>query len=134
MTRLGRLLVWFWVALAIWLSDRWAWTIQALGGVMVGVSVARLQRQHREEGKGGLPPFEAGSLLILLVLTSVAYLYLLYLMVQLGKAEGVSVGGLLLGLTGLSMILVGLGAVFLLKVKLPRWLSQVWDWLLEERS
>ena len=41
--------------------------------------------------------------------------------------------GLVLGLVGLLAVLAGLIAVFLLKVKIPRWLSKLWNRLLEER-
>ena len=134
MTRLGKSLACFWIGVAAWLSDRWAWTLPALIGVVVGVSLSRLQRQHHNAGKKGLPPFELGSLLILLLfVASFVYLYLTFLVLELGRSLGYSPWVLGLGTVLLSLILVGLGAVFILKRRVPQWLLQVWDWLLAER-
>ena len=129
MSRLGRVLIWFWIGVAIWFSERWAWTLPAVLGVMIGVWIARAQREHSRKGKQGLPPFEFGSLLIIV---SFVYLYVFFLVFQLGD-EGHALFGLLLGLMALSLLLVGLGAVTILKRKVPRWVSNVWDRLLEER-
>ena len=130
MSRLGRWLVAFWIALAVWLSDRWAWALPALIGVLLGVAIYRMQRSHHEKGLKGLPPFELGSLLIL---TGFLYLYVLFLMFHLARSSGEFSLGLLTGLAVLSLLLLGLAAVFLLKVRVPRWLLRVWKRLLEER-
>ena len=134
MTRLGKSLAWFWIGVAVWLSDRWAWTLPALIGVVVGVSLSRVQRQHHEAGKKGLPPFELGSLLILLLfISSFVYLYLAFLVLELGRSMGFSSWTLGTGVILLFFVLLVLGGVIVLKRKIPRWLSRVWDWLLEER-
>ena len=130
MSRLGRWLVACWIALAVWLSDRWAWALPALIGVLVGVAISRMQRTHHTRGLKGLPPFELGSLLIL---TGFLYLYAIFLMLQLSRSSGQLSVGLLAGLAVLSLLLLGLAAIFLLKVKVPRWLLRVWERLLQER-
>ena len=130
MSRLGRFLIWFWIGVAIWMSERWAWTLPALIGVVVGVWIARAQREHYRKRKQGLPPFELGSLLILV---SFAYLYSFFLMFQGGEEGLRSRVGLALGCVTLSLVLLAVGAVTIGKRKVPGWLSKVWDRLLEER-
>jgi hypothetical protein len=130
MSRLGRWLVGFWIALAVWFSDRWAWALPALIGVLAGVAIVRLQRTHYAKRLKGLPPFELGSLLIL---TGFLYLYVLFLLFHLSRTAGGFSLGLLTGLVLLSLLLLGLAAVFLLKMKVPRWLSRAWKHLIEER-
>jgi hypothetical protein len=134
MSRLGRLLVWFWIAVAVWISDRWAWTLPALGGVIAGVTLSRMQQKHREKGAKGLPPFEMSSLLIMLLISaSFVYLYVMFLLFELGREEGHALVGLAVGFVIVSLIFLGLGTVVVLKLKVPGWLSRLWDWLLEER-
>ena len=130
MSRLSRWLVGFWIALAVWLSDRWAWTLPALIGVFIGVGISRMQQRHYAKSMKGLPPFELGSLLIL---TGFLYLYVVFLLFALGRSNGQFSLGLLVGLALLPLLLLGLAAVFLFKVRLPRWLSRAWNRLLEER-
>ncbi|MBI4004070.1 MAG: hypothetical protein HY353_03530 [Candidatus Omnitrophica bacterium] len=130
MSRLDRWLVGCWIALAVWFSDRWAWTLPALIGVLGGVAIARLQRTHHAKRLKGLPPFELGSLLIL---TGFLYLYVVFLLFHLSRTAGGFSLGLLTGLVLLSLLLLGFAAVFLLKKKVPRWLSRVWKHLIEER-
>ena len=129
MSRLGKFLVWFWIGVAVWFSERWAWVLPAMLGVVIGVWIAKAQRAHYRKGKPGLPPFELGSLLIIV---SFVYLYVSFLIFQFGE-EGHSLFGLLLGFVALSLLLVGLSTMVILKRKLPRWMSNVWDRLLEER-
>ena len=129
MSKLDRWLVGFWVALAVWFSDRWAWALPALVGVLVGVAITRLQRTHYEKRLKGLPPFEFGSLLIL---TGFLYLYVIFLLFHLSRAADQFSPGLLAGLVLLSILLLGLAAVFLFKMKIPRWLLRAWKRLLEE--
>ena len=134
MSRLGRGLVWFWVAVSIWLSDRWAWTLPAVGGVIVGVALARIQRDHYTRRTKGLPPFELVSLLIiLLTCTSFVYLYVVFLLFGGRRPEGAARLGLFLGFLLIALLLVGALALAVRKLRVPPWLSRVWDWLLAER-
>lgn len=134
MTRLGRLLVAFWIGVAIWLSDRWAWTLPSLVGIIVGVSLSRAQQRHRQRGRKGLPPFETTSVLaIVLCAASFLYLYLFFLLNEFGQELPFSPLALGLGALLLSVVLVGLLAVFWKRWAVPHWLLRAWDWLLEER-
>ena len=129
MSRLGKLLVWFWVGVAVWLSERWAWTLPAVIGMALGVWIAKAQQEYRRHKKRGLPPFELGSLLILV---SFLYLYLLFLIFQGGEEETGSGVGLGIGVVVLSLLLLGAGAAAIGKLRLPRWVASAWERLLEE--
>jgi uncharacterized BrkB/YihY/UPF0761 family membrane protein len=118
------------IGLGVWLSDRWTWMVPALVGVVVGVALYRIHRVSRARRIPQLPPAELGSLLIL---TGFLYLYVVFLMLQLSRATGQVSVGLVAGLVVLSALLVGLAAVFLLKVKVPRRLGRLWKRLLEDR-
>ena len=134
MTRLGRVLVVCWIGVAIWLSDRWAWMLPACGGIVVGVSLARFQRRHLTRGRKGLPPFEAASLLAIVLCTaSFVYLYLFVLLNELGQDLPLSPITLGIGAAFLVVVLVGLIAIFYRRWTAPRWLLRAWNWLLEER-
>ena len=139
MSRWGRWLMGFWIALAIWMSDRWVWMLPALIGVVVGTIISRMQRKSPPKGGEGLPPFELGSLLILV---SFVYLYLMFFVFQLRRTrellwleESVEPPSrlLIVGVVGLSLVLFGLGAALIWKMKVPAQLSRLWERLLEER-
>ena len=127
MSRLSRCLVGGSMAIAIWLSDRWLWTAPALVGVVLGVVMSRRQRPaHQTVGWGG-------GLGALLVMASFLYLYVLFLIFELGREGRPSLLGLLLGLVMLPLLLCGVGQALIGKGRIPRWLSRVWEQLLEER-
>jgi len=130
MTHLGRVLVVFWIAVAIWFSDRWVWPLPALIGVLIGVWISHAQRQHQRKRLSALPPFELGSLLMI---ASFVYLYVLFLLLGLGRSSGPKGFGLIVGLVVLPLLLIGLIGAIAGKVQLPRWVLKLWDQLLEER-
>lgn len=130
MSKRGRWLVVCLLALAVWLSDRWAWALPALIGVVIGVAIVQIHRHRRGRGTNDLPVSELSSLMIL---ASFLYLYVFFLLCEMGRSTGRVSAGLVLGSVGLLVILVGLVAVFLMRVKVPRWLSKAWRRLLEER-
>lgn len=134
MSRLGRGLVWCWVAVAIWLSDRWTWTLPAFGGVLAGVALTRIQQDHYTRRTKGLPPFELVSLLIiLLTCTSFVYLYVVFLLFGGRRPEGAVRLGVFLGFLLIALLLVCALALAVRKLKIPRQLSDIWKWLLAER-
>lgn len=107
---------------------------------MAGVSFSKWQRQRGGHlGRRGGLPIDLGPLLILV---GIVYLYLTFLVLELVRTrelvelEEVAVQPsrwLLVGFVCLSSVLLGLGAVLVLKLNVPRWLSRWWDWLLQER-
>lgn len=133
----SRRLIVFCLAVAVWLSDRWIWTLPALLGVTLGIMMTR-------RNPGGAPkhPGLASELGSLLVLVSFVYLYLVFLVFQLRRvmellalqetAEAPS-PVLLLGMVVLTAVLLGLGAVLIFRMAIPGWLSRLWSRLLEER-
>ena len=138
MSRLSRWLVAFWIAVAIWMSDRWVWILPALIGVVVGTAISRAQSKHPRARDKALRPREMGSLM---VLTSFVYLYLAFIVFQVRRVHELlqleepiepPPAWLLVGLMGLSFLAVGLGAVLLSRTIIPRWLSRLWDRLLED--
>lgn len=137
MVRVGRWLTVFWIALAVWLSDQWLWTLPTLAGVLGSVRLTRLQRGRRTRGKPLDPDDPSTLLLILLALASFLYLYVVYLVFQLSVwfhpdgEPGRPDWGLLVGAAGLAIL-----AVFLIHLaralRSPKWMLSLWEWLLEE--
>jgi len=130
MTPVGRWAIAFWVAAAVWMSDRWVWPLPALLGVGLGVWISHLQRAHRRKRSAGLPPFELGTLL---VIVGFLYVYVLYLLLGLGHSDKPAAFGLVLGLIILPLVLVGLVAWGTGKGKVPKWMARVWAQLVAER-
>ena len=126
MSRLGSLVLACWIGLAVWLSDQWAWLLPALIGVIVGLSLERAQRSPQRRSLG-VPPSALGSLLIL---SSLAYLYVVFLIFVMGR-ESRSVLGLALGLLLLTLVL-GLLIIRWWKGSVPSWVSRLWEALLKE--
>ena len=118
------------LAIAVWLSDRWMWVLPSLLGVLMGVAIVRIQRRRRG-GKATEHPASEWSVLI--ILTGFLYLYVFFLLCEAARSAGRASPGLLVGFVALLAVLAGLIAAFLLKVKIPRWLSKLWNRLLEER-
>ncbi len=115
-----------WIGLAIWISDQWAWLVPALIGVILGLSLERARRSQRRQPRG-FPPSELGPLLIL---SSFAYLYVVFLIFVMGR-ESRSVLGLVLGILCLTLAL-GLMIIRWWKGTVPAWVSRVWEALLKE--
>ena len=132
-----RRVIGFCLAVAVWLSDRWVWTLPALLGVTLGILMTR-QGQGEPSGQRKLAS-ELGSLL---VLVSFVYLYLVLLIFQLRRVmelfalqDAVDAPSplLFLGMIVLSTVLLGLGAILIFRMAIPGWLSRLWNQLLEER-
>lgn len=128
----------FCLAVAVWMSDRWMWTLPALLGVISGTLMSRPSRTPAANGHD-----TSGSPLgALLVLVSFVYLYLTFLIFQIkrlhdlfaleGTADRPSVL-FLIGVVALSLLLLGLGGILLFRMKIPQWLSKMWEQLVEER-
>lgn len=133
MTRLGRLLLIGWVAIAVWLSERWASMLPAVLGVLIGVWLSRLQQAHYTKHRKGLPPFELISLLvILLCVASLVYVYLMFLLLGPSQDPARFSIGLGLGAVSLVCLLVGLGTIWQRKLRLPNWCLRCWQWLIQE--
>jgi phosphatidylglycerophosphate synthase len=130
MSTSGRWLVACLLAVAVWVSDRWAWVLPALLAVLIGVAIARIHRRRRGRKATNLPASEWS---VLLILTGFLYLDVYFLLFESARSAGRASPGLLVGFVVLLAILTGLVAVFLLNVKIPRWLSKLWRQLLEER-
>ena len=137
MKPLRRWLLGFSIAVAVWLSDQWLWTVPGLIGVSVGVWLAN--RRKEDEAAQEAPALALSSLLIIV---SFLYLYVLFLVLQLRRtfellaldeASGRPGLGLIAGFVFLSLLLLSLGAVLLFKLKVPRWVLRVWEQLLEQR-
>jgi hypothetical protein len=123
---------------AIWFSDRWTWTLPGLAGVLASVWLSRWLQRARVRGQP-LAPLELGpSLILLLVLTSFAYLGVLFLVLQFGmafdpyRAAERSALGPLLSFAGLFLLLLAVGALAVTP-RPSRPLLALWDWLLRER-
>ena len=137
MIRIGRWLIAIWVALAAWLSDQWLWTLPTLAGVLGCVRLTQLQRHLRRRGTRLEPDEPLTLLLMLLALASFVYLYVVYLVFQLGSwfhpddEPGRPGWGLLVGCIGLGVL-----AAFLVRMvralRSPRWALTLWQWLLDE--
>ena len=124
------------VVMAVWLSDRCVWVLPGLIGVSLGVALSR--RQPELDEAGDLPV----ALSSLLIIAGFVYLYVTFLVLELRRMlelfdleeETAQPSWLFIGgVTALSLLLLGLGAALLLKLKLPSWLSKTWRFLLEER-
>ena len=118
------------LAIAVWVSDRWAWVLPSLLGVLIGVAILRIHRRRRGRKTADLPASEWSALLIL---TGFLYLYVFFLLFETARSAGRASPGLLVGFVVWLAVLTGLVAVFLLNAKIPRWLSKLWRRLLEER-
>ena len=138
MSRLGRWLLGFWIAVAIWMSDRWVWTLPALIGVVVGTAISRAQSKHPRARDKALRLREIGPLM---VLTSFVYLYLAFIVFQLRRVhellqleEPIELPPvwLAVGMIALSITATVLGAMLISRTTVPRWLSRLWDRLLED--
>ena len=131
--RPGPWLVVFWIALAIWLSDRWFWALPALGGVALVVGLSKWQRSQYQRRAKGLPPFELISTL-LMVLAAASFLYLQVLLVvfQLGS-QGQFQLAAIAGALILAALLTAAGLLAVRQAHAPRRLLRVWEWLLVER-
>ena len=140
MNRFGSWLLIGWVGVAVWLSDRWVWTLPGLAGVVAGVSFSKWQRRPRHKTRaGGRLSVDLGPLLILV---GFVYLYLTFLilefvrvreLIELEDATLQPSRFLLMGFIGLSSLLLGLSAMLVLRLKTPTWLARSWEWLLQER-
>ena len=128
-SRFSRWLVWGSLLMSVWLSDRWIWMIPGLAGAILGVAISKRGRKDFQKHHGGLPAGELGALLII---GSFVYLYLLFLVFKLARAERPSVATLFLGLIVSLLMVLGSTAVVIGKAKIPGWLSRIWDKLLEE--
>ena len=118
------------LAVAVWVSDRWVWALPSLLGVLMGVAIVRIHRRRRGRKAADLPASEWS---VLVILTGFLYLYVFFFLCEAARSAGRMSVGLVLGLVGLLAVLTGLIAAFLLQVKIPRWLSKLWNRLLEER-
>ena len=130
MSTSGRWLVACLLAIAVWMSDRWAWALPSLLGVLIGVAILRIHRRRRGRKAANLPASEWS---VLLILTGFLYLYVFFLLFESARSEGRASPGLLVGFVVWLAVLTGLVAVFLLNAKIPRWLSKLWRRLLQER-
>jgi|SRR6185295_10664201 len=138
MVRIGRWLLALWVAVAAWLSDQWLWTLPTLAGVLGSVRLTRMQRQLRKRGQRLDPEDPLTLLLMLLAIASFLYLYVVYLVFQLGAwfspdaEDPVRPGwGLLVGCGALALMAVFL--IHLLRaLRSPKWMLTLWEWLLQE--
>ena len=138
MSRRSPWLVALCIAVAVWLSDRWVWTLPALFGVVLGVGLSRAQHRLRQEGLM-VSSVDFGFLLILV---SFLYLYVTALLIQLCNAyelvaldADVERGGthLIVGFVFLAVVFIGMVISCCTRVKVPGWLAQLWDRLIEER-
>ena len=137
MARVGRWLLVAWIAAAVWISDRWLWTLPTLAGVMASVRLSHLQRRAQ---RGRLSPADPATwLIVALILASFLYLYLLCLVLHLTELldpEAMTSPSVAFAAAG-SLVLAGVlaGILFALgrQRRTPEWFLRLWAWLVEER-